>query len=144
MDTKICTNCLQEKALFKGTKCPACVKREQRAKLSTPPESAPNPFIESKPKVATPIPPDLNGTRHGIPVTSQDNWYDGTTPFIPDKTYQPANGDVMCQGQILKGSHLKGTPNESMRQNNMDYMSHAKYHTTTCRPIIERNNVILK
>lgn len=66
-------------------------------------------------------------------VLPKSEWFNAFTPYEPVlDVYQPENGDVMCNGQLLKGAYPKGKGTNLLAQK---YLQHFRYHKNSCNPV---------
>lgn len=76
----------------------------------------------------------------GLPPKSE--WWSPFVPFEPiADEFQPLNGDVMCDGELLKGAYPKGTGTDALARK---YLQHMNYHKETCNPVMKSRKAIEK
>ena len=62
----------------------------------------------------------------------KEDWFSPFVPVKPDNAvFQPVNGDVKCDGKLLKGAYEKGTGTDL---NARRYMWHLRHHQKNCHP----------
>ena len=139
MDMRICVVCGKEKKAFKGKRCPACVKREYRGvdkglskveTMSITDSDVPASNVHTS--VGFDLPGDTNHSRQFDDETLQSirqaHVHDRTKQSPPDNSkYQPENGDIMAEGQLLKGWYEKGTGTDRNARDYIFYMRLGKY-----------------
>lgn len=104
----------------------ACKQRNKRNKSDgegSPTVSPPKEVQESPKKLDTPL----------EEVLPKSEWFNAFTPYEPVlDVYQPENGDVICNGDLLKGAYPAGTGTNLLAQR---YLQHFRYHKNSCNPV---------
>lgn len=117
----------------------ACRKKLQRQKDKSVVEK------EYQQNPQNPAPKKLETQNNDAPIVEvlpKEQWFNAFTPHEPFlDEYQPENGDVMCQGELLKGAYPKGTGTELLVRK---YVTHCKYHKDGCKPMPEQRKSIDK